>query len=147
MSQRCGPVPALRILMSCAGVAKLSAQVRDVLAGCPYEILDSANIEPGYGFEVAFLSRDVTAASTKHEVLPSTQRFHDLLRAATPLRWVHTHSAGADRPVFVELLRRGVTVTTSSGANAEVVAQTAVARQSGGEARDDLDENSVAAGR
>ena len=36
------------------------------------------------------------------------------------------HSAGADRPVYEALHARGVTVTTSSGANAPVVAQTAL---------------------
>ncbi len=46
---------------------------------------------------------------------------------APSLRWTHTHSAGADRPVFGQLRQRGVTVTTSSGANASVVAQTALA--------------------
>jgi phosphoglycerate dehydrogenase-like enzyme len=40
---------------------------------------------------------------------------------------VHTHSAGADRPIYAELRARGVAVTTSSGANAQVVAQTALA--------------------
>jgi phosphoglycerate dehydrogenase-like enzyme len=40
---------------------------------------------------------------------------------------VHTHSAGADRPIFGELRARGVSVTTSSGANAPVVAQSAIA--------------------
>jgi phosphoglycerate dehydrogenase-like enzyme len=73
------------------------------------------------------MTRDVTGASTKHQVLPSTQHFHDLLRQAPTLRWVHIHSAGADRPVFPQLMARGVAVTTSSGANAAVVAQTAVA--------------------
>ena len=40
---------------------------------------------------------------------------------------MHTHSAGADRPIYGELRARGVAVTTSSGANAAVVAQTALA--------------------
>jgi phosphoglycerate dehydrogenase-like enzyme len=40
---------------------------------------------------------------------------------------VHTHSAGADRSIFTALLARQVAVTTSSGANAPVVAQSALA--------------------
>lgn len=40
---------------------------------------------------------------------------------------MHAHSAGADRPIFGELKDRGVRVTTSSGANGQVVAQTALA--------------------
>jgi len=77
--------------------------------------------------DVAFVSRDVTGLSTKHEILPATQRFYTAMRAAPSLRWTHTHSAGADRAIFSQLRERGVTVTTSSGANAGVVAQTALA--------------------
>jgi phosphoglycerate dehydrogenase-like enzyme len=39
---------------------------------------------------------------------------------------VHVHSAGADRPIFPELLLRGVKVTTSSGASAPIVAHSAL---------------------
>ncbi len=78
-------------------------------------------------FDVAFVSRDVTGLSTKHEVQPATQVFYDALLAAPSLRWVHVHSAGADRPVYVTLRERGVQVTTSSGANAPVVAVSALA--------------------
>lgn len=83
--------------------------------------------ERGAPFDAAFVSRDVTGLSTKHEVQPGTARFYDAMRAQTALRWVHVHSAGADRPVYVELRARGVQVTTSAGTNAAVVAQTALA--------------------
>ncbi|HIC2914549.1 TPA: D-2-hydroxyacid dehydrogenase, partial [Burkholderia contaminans] len=49
------------------------------------------------------------------------------LRAAPNLRWVHAHSAGVDRPIFIEMRQRGVQVTSSSGANARTVAHTALA--------------------
>jgi phosphoglycerate dehydrogenase-like enzyme len=64
--------------------------------------------------------------STKHQVLPATQQAYDALRNAQGLRWVHIHSAGADRPIYQELMQRGVQVATSSGVNAPVVAQTAL---------------------
>ncbi|GAD22294.1 D-2-hydroxyacid dehydrogenase [Acidovorax sp. MR-S7] len=83
--------------------------------------------ERGAPFDAAFVSRDVTGLSTKHEVQPGTARFYDAMRAQAALRWVHVHSAGADRPVYVELRARGVQVTTSAGTNAAVVAQTALA--------------------
>ena len=79
------------------------------------------------GVDIAFVSRDVTGLSTKHELTQGLQDFYALLRRSDGLRWVHIHSAGADRPIFAELRARGVQVTTSSGANAEVVAQTALA--------------------
>ncbi len=77
--------------------------------------------------DVAFVSRDVTATSTKHELLPATQRFYDQMLSARTLRWVHIHSAGADRPVYQTLHARGVAITTSSGANARVVAHSVLA--------------------
>ena len=77
--------------------------------------------------EIAFVSRDVTGRSTKYELTEETRRFHDALRAAPHLRWVHAHSAGIDRPVYLDLLQRGVRVTTSSGANARTVAHSALA--------------------
>jgi phosphoglycerate dehydrogenase-like enzyme len=112
----------LRILMSGDARQAVAVQVASVLAARPHEY-----VEPGDDADIAFVSRDVTGRSTKGRVLPDTQRFYDALLAAPSLRWVHIHSAGADRPVYVELRRRGVDVTTSSGANAGVVVQTAVA--------------------
>jgi phosphoglycerate dehydrogenase-like enzyme len=76
---------------------------------------------------VAFVSREVTGLSTKHELQPATRAFYAALEGAPSLRWVHVHSAGADRPVYVRLREKGVQVTTSSGANAAVVAQSALA--------------------
>lgn len=114
----------LRILLSEAARLEAGASIAAVLGARAHRFVSPA---PGVDADVAFVSRDVTGASTKHRVLPQTQAFYDTLLAARGLRWVHVHSAGADRPVFVELRRRGVELSTSSGANASVVAQTAVA--------------------
>src|SRR5690606_1330452 len=43
------------------------------------------------------------------------------------LQWMHTCSAGTDRPIFAELASRGVMITSSSGANAKSVAHSALA--------------------
>jgi len=51
--------------------------------------------------------------------------FQNVLRHAPRLQWLHIHPAGAERPIYVELRRRGVKVTTSSGATASTVAQSA----------------------
>jgi phosphoglycerate dehydrogenase-like enzyme len=112
----------LRILMSDAARARVGERLGAVLAGRPWE-----QVAPGEDADIGFVSRDVTGLSTKHEVLPDTQRFYDGLLAAPSLRWAHLHSAGADRPIFVELRRRDVQLTTSSGVNASVVVQTALA--------------------
>ena len=79
-----------------------------------------------YACEVAYITRDVTGASTKTRVLEDLQRFYEVMRASPHLAWVHVHSAGADRPIFAELRQRGIKVSTSSGANAQPVAHTAL---------------------
>jgi phosphoglycerate dehydrogenase-like enzyme len=116
------PARPTRVLLSHAGREALAAGVAEAFGNAPYVL-----VEPGDDADLAFLSRDVTGLSTKHDVLPETQRFYDALRNAPSLRWVHAHSAGADRPIYPELMKRGVTVTTSSGANAGIVVQTALA--------------------
>ncbi len=117
----------LRLQLSAQAAPRLAGGIADALGGRPVDLVLAEHAVPGTPFELAFVTRDVTGASTKHEVQPATRHFHDLLRQAPGLRWVHTHSAGADRPVFQELLQRGVAVSTSSGANAAVVAQSAAA--------------------
>jgi phosphoglycerate dehydrogenase-like enzyme len=81
----------------------------------------------GQAFDAAFISRDVTGKSTKNVTLESTQIFYDALKTCESLRWVHIHSAGADRPIYLELMAKGVALSTSYGANAKVVAHTALA--------------------
>lgn len=112
----------LRILLSQAGQAQAGAGISATLGDAPWR-----RVAPGEDADIAFVTRDVTGLSTKHTVLPDTRVFYDGLLSAASLRWVHIHSAGADRPVFVELMQRGVALTTSSGANARIVVQTAVA--------------------
>jgi phosphoglycerate dehydrogenase-like enzyme len=117
----------VRILMSGQGAARLEPRIKDVLGNLRYVLVSPESEESGIDADVAFVSRDVTGLSTKHQILPTTQRFYDAMLASTSLRWVHIHSAGADRPIFGVLRQRGVIVTTSSGSNAGVVAQTALA--------------------
>jgi len=114
----------------------LSARTRDALpdaiaAARGGRALDIVTLEdvaddPAVPVHAAFLSRDITGLSTKHVVLEPLAGFHRVLRRSPELRWVHTHSAGTDRPIYAELAARGVVVTTSAGANADVVAQTAL---------------------
>ncbi|PWK35310.1 D-2-hydroxyacid dehydrogenase [Cupriavidus plantarum] len=119
----------LRILMSEAARAQYAAAIDAALAGRPWVPVLAPSVEDAAAVDadIAFVSRDVTGLSTKHEIKPATGRFYAAMLEAPSLRWTHVHSAGADRPAFVQLRERGVTVTTSSGANAGVVAQTALA--------------------
>ncbi|HEY0200966.1 MAG TPA: NAD(P)-dependent oxidoreductase, partial [Burkholderiaceae bacterium] len=117
--------PPLRILMSRAALAQIESQLAPTMGTIPFVAVHPDQESPNA--DIAFVSRDVTGLSTKHAVLPPTQQFYDAMRGSPLLAWVHVHSAGVDRPIFVELMARGVQVSSSSGANAGVVAQTAVA--------------------
>lgn len=77
--------------------------------------------------EMAFLSTDIMGTSSNPEVNYRLRDFLQMLVDARQLRWLQLCSAGADRPVFRELMARGVQVTTASGANAGEVAHTAMA--------------------
>ncbi|MEP7261703.1 MAG: hypothetical protein ABI669_10900, partial [Usitatibacter sp.] len=109
----------MRIFLSEKSAAELRPEIETIFAGRPFEIVK------GGDFEAAFVSREVTGKSTKFELEPQTQAFHDALRQAKSLKWVQIHSAGADRPIYPELQSRGVVITTSSGASASIVAQSA----------------------
>ncbi|WP_066736229.1 D-2-hydroxyacid dehydrogenase [Cupriavidus sp. D384] len=125
------PSEALRILLSGAALQSQRAAIDTAMAaaGASWQpvVVPPVDDPRAVDADVAFVSRDVTGLSTKHEILPATQRFYTAMLDAPSLRWTHTHSAGADRAIFGQLRQRGVTVTTSSGANAGVVAQTALA--------------------
>lgn len=118
----------LRILLSAKARDRLAADIGAAMGSRPFELVAAS---PTFGNEpldvdVAFITRDVTGRSTKHEVQETLNAFYVSLRGSPALQWVHGHSAGADRPIFAELQARNVRVTMSGGANAEVVAQTAL---------------------
>ena len=119
----------MKILMSALALEGLSQSVANTMAGHSYECctFEDAIASGRRDFDVAFVSRDVTGTSTKHEIAPALQARYQVLEECASLRWVHIHSAGADRDVYVRLKAKGVHVATSVGANAEVVAQTALA--------------------
>jgi len=119
----------LRILMSRQSIDRLGASVTAMMGQRPYELipLDEAVAAQRTDADVAFISREVTGTSTKHEIHPALQQVYTLLRQSPALNWVHIHSAGADRQIYLDLLAKGVQVSTSSGANAQVVATVALA--------------------
>lgn len=117
----------LKLLISSSTARSIGAALSVHAAPMEIELLTPETATPGAAIDIAFVSRDVTGLSTKHEIQPETQRFYDLMSAAPKLRWLHVHSAGADRQIYLDLHERGVQLTTSAGNNAEVVAQTAVA--------------------
>jgi len=119
----------MKILLSELALRGLSKDIATVMGSRSFECasFEDAIASGRRDFDVAFVSRDVTGLSTKHELAPSLKACYKVLEESSNLRWVHIHSAGADRDVYVRLRAKGVQVATSSGANAEVVAQTALA--------------------
>lgn len=116
----------LCILVSATARAQHGAAIGQALEGRSH-VLVTPEDSAARDAEIAFVSRDVTGLSTKHEVFAETQRFYDAMAAARGLRWVQVHSSGMDRAIYLQLQQKGVMLSTSAGSNAEVVAQTAVA--------------------
>jgi phosphoglycerate dehydrogenase-like enzyme len=116
----------LRILVSPKALPDLESLLSKE-AGLSVELLNSAVQKPGVQFDAALISRDVTATSTKQKIVPSTQVFYDLLLNSPDLKWVQIHSAGADRQIYLDLMKQGVSISGSSGVNALVVMQNAIA--------------------
>lgn len=119
----------LRLLLSAQTRHELGEAIAAAAAGHALALLalDEVAHDPACTVHAAFISRDITALSTKHAVQEPLASCYRVLRRSPELAWVHTHSAGADRPIFPELMARGTWVSTSAGANAQIVAQTALA--------------------
>jgi phosphoglycerate dehydrogenase-like enzyme len=118
--------PAPVILLSDQAAEQFGPGIARIFQDQPYAITrpsDPPQADGSYDIDLAFISRDVTGKSSKTVLTDTLLRYYEILRHAPRLAWVHGHSAGADRPIYPELRSRGVTVTTSSGANAEAVAQ------------------------
>ena len=115
----------VRLLLSREAAQRFGARVGDVLAGRPFEIVHLEG-EPGpdgdYGVDIGLISVDVRGNSTNVMLAPTMRRFFEMANGSRNLRWIHTNSAGADRPEYRPLQARGVTLTTSSGATAPTIA-------------------------
>lgn len=123
------PHRAPRVLLSAQVRHDLASAIRDAAGSRAVELvaLEDVADDEGCRVDAAFISRDITGLSLKHSVQAELAACYRVLRRSPRLAWVHNHSAGADRPIFAELMARGVACTTSSGANAEVVAHSALA--------------------
>lgn len=121
-------MPPRRVLLSEASLNALRPRLERAAAGAAVEFvtLEALAGQQAPGLHAVFISRDITGLATKTRLTPVLQSCYALMRHSPALAWVHTHSSGADRPIYAELRARGVVVSTSGGANAEVVAQTAL---------------------
>jgi D-2-hydroxyacid dehydrogenase (NADP+) len=123
-------VNGVRLLLSAAALAAHGQALARIAAEAGRALqpvlLEDAADDPAAQVHIAWITRDVTGLSTKHVVIEPLAGCYRVLRRSPGLAWVHTHSAGLDRPIYPELMARGVAVTASLGANADVVAQTAL---------------------
>lgn len=116
-----------RILLSDKTALELAPKLAEILGPEGYVRVTAEQMHEGTAdADFCFVSRDITGASTKHKITAETQYVYDALMHSKALQWVHIHSAGVDRQIFLDLMARGVTITSSSGASAGVVAQTAL---------------------
>ena len=117
----------VRVLASRRALDSCGADIQRIFGDRPFELLASETAGSAPDADIAFVTRDVIGLSARNLVHESTQRFFDQMRDSPRLDWLQLNAAGADRPIYLELRKRGVTVTTASGANANVVAQSALA--------------------
>ena len=110
----------LRLLISAEAL-----RVAGALPAGVTPVIAAPGVPPGR-FEAAFLSRDLNLGGARDAPAPGFAHFIQALLDEPGLRWLHVNSAGADRPQYKALMARGVQVTTSAGANALGVAQSAV---------------------
>jgi phosphoglycerate dehydrogenase-like enzyme len=123
------PTVPLRILLSQDAIGRFGSDIASRLGSRAHQLVALESLEEmsDARINLAFLTKDVSGRSTKTDLSKPLAKFFDTLRRSSALEWVHTHSAGADRPIYPELIARGVTVSTSSGLTADTVAQSAVA--------------------
>jgi phosphoglycerate dehydrogenase-like enzyme len=120
----------LNVLVSEQMATHYTRDITAVLEAVPHRIWTPERAraeatEPG--IDIAFISREVTGKSSYSEPTPALAEFYRHLRRSPQLKWVQGHAAGADRPIYPELLARGVRVSTASGASAPIVCEHALA--------------------
>jgi phosphoglycerate dehydrogenase-like enzyme len=118
----------LTILLSKQAARDFGSRIGEVLGDLPHRFIhleDPPESNGQFGADIAFMTREVTGNSGKTDLADTLVRFYEIMRGSPSLRWMQTHSAGADRPIYPELRGRDVIVTTASGANAGPVAQMA----------------------
>ena len=76
--------------------------------------------------EATFYSRDIWEGTIKTRLSDAAIAYWHIVDAAPNLKWLQVVSAGADQKPYQPSIKRGIRVTTSSGANAGPVGLTAV---------------------
>ena len=91
------------LLITEGGLALVRGRIAD-LPVTPVVIDGTRNVD---GIEVAWANFDLFQ---DRDLL---RHFFGAILGSDTLRWLHTSSAGVDHPVFADMVRRGITITTS----------------------------------
>lgn len=121
--------PTLKLLLSAFALERWGDRIQSAAPRGALTFITAERagaIEAPCDATIAFMTREVTGASSKGNPTPELRNFARCLRKSPELKWLQIHPAGAELPIYRELRDRGVKVTTASGATAVTVAHTAL---------------------
>ena len=116
------------LLLSPAALEAYGDEIASVAADTRLSLaIVSLPADPNDRLGAAELAR-IDLAHFSADVFPERSRqFFAAAQGAPNLRWMQLQNVGVDEPVFGRLLAKGVQLTTSAGATAEPIGQTAIA--------------------
>ena len=123
--------PAL--LISRKIVAEFGARLNDIADAAPRQLeILAFTPEMDIAFaqlpsiEAAYYSRDIWEGTSKSTLSPAGRVFWNIAERAPNVKWIPVFSSGSDQPQYQAAMKRGVRVTTGTGAQTEPVALNAV---------------------
>ena len=123
------PQKPIVLLLSAHALSIWGPRIKAAVPACSLAFVTSEDVMATgapCSADIAFMTREVTGASSKDNPTIELRNFENALRKSPNLRWLQIHPAGAERPIYRELRDRGVKVTTASGATAVTVAHSAL---------------------
>jgi len=115
-----------RVILSEFAWSTYGEILRTAVPGIEPVIVTKDTVPDLSGAEIGFVTRDIYLGGTRAKPAPAFLRYIDILRTAPDMKWAHIFPAGADHYLYVEMLKQGLRITSSAGANTEVVAHSAM---------------------
>ena len=123
------PPSATKLLLSAHAMRTWGDRILAAVPAASLSFITAEDVTSNGGAcaaDIAFMTREVTGASSRGKPTLELRNFAHILRNSPGLKWLQIHPAGAELPIYRELRERGVKVTTASGATAVTVAHTAL---------------------